>query len=156
MKVADLGSAVEANPSSRLPIEKAEIEKTGIQCQTLFYRAPEILFGDAAFGRAVDAWSLGALVAELSGARFWEPASGHQPAEVGCYMRAFKRLGTPSGPELTGLSHWPTNAPQCPRGAWPSSVHLCMRPHGVRWLDLFLESVPYTPLTPPTKRRGEN
>ena len=66
-----MGSAVEANPSSRLPIEKAEIEKTGIQCQTLFYRAPEILFGDAAFGRAVDAWSLGALVAELSGAISW-------------------------------------------------------------------------------------
>ena len=50
VKVADLGSAVEANPSARLPMDKAEIEKTGIRCQTLFYRAPEILFGDAAFG----------------------------------------------------------------------------------------------------------
>ena len=34
VKVADLGSAVEANPCARLPIDMAEIEKTGIRCQT--------------------------------------------------------------------------------------------------------------------------
>ena len=35
-------------------------------CQTLFYRAPEVLCGDATFGSAIDVWSAGLLVWELA------------------------------------------------------------------------------------------
>ncbi len=40
VKVADLGSAVEANPCVRFPMDQAEIEGVGVRCQALFYRAP--------------------------------------------------------------------------------------------------------------------
>ena len=60
VKVVDLGKCVEANPCARLPVDMEGVEESGIACQTLFYRIPEIFFRDAAFGRAVDARSLGA------------------------------------------------------------------------------------------------
>ena len=44
--------------------------EAGLQLQTLFYRAPEILFGDVGFGLAVDFWSLGIMMAELAGFAF--------------------------------------------------------------------------------------
>ncbi len=40
VKVADLGSAVGANPCTWVHMDVAEIEKTGIQRQTLFIELP--------------------------------------------------------------------------------------------------------------------
>ncbi len=36
-------------------------------------------------------------------------------------MRALGQLGTPSGPELTSLTHWPRAVPPRPRGPRPPS-----------------------------------
>ena len=39
----------------------------GIQVQTLWYRAPDFLWGAVGWGTAVDVWALGVTIAELSG-----------------------------------------------------------------------------------------
>ena len=54
IKVGDLGSCVPADPRARVVMEKEALSKEGIQMQTLGFRAPEVLFGDEAYGRAAD------------------------------------------------------------------------------------------------------
>ena len=47
----------------------------GIDLQTIFYRAPEVLFGDQDYGAAIDCWSAGLVLAELAGCRFHRSAA---------------------------------------------------------------------------------
>ena len=47
----------------------------GVDLQTIFYRAPEVLFGDQDYGAAIDCWSAGLVLAELAGCRFHRSAA---------------------------------------------------------------------------------
>ena len=60
----------QVDSDEREPWTEKECKEAGLQLQTLFYRAPEILFGDVGFGLAVDFWSLGIMMAELAGFAF--------------------------------------------------------------------------------------
>ena len=59
--------------------------------QTLWWRAPEVLFGSQTFDQAIDLWSLGLVLAEMGdGSRF--QARGASKKD---YTEAiFKQLGT--------------------------------------------------------------
>jgi serine/threonine protein kinase len=54
VKIGDLGSVAQADPRDRNPVDPKSLCTQGVQQQTLGFRAPEILFGDEAFGPAAD------------------------------------------------------------------------------------------------------
>ena len=60
LQLSDFGGAkwIQRDPSLE--------PKDANYCQTLFYRAPEVLCGDATFGTPIDVWSAGLLVWELA------------------------------------------------------------------------------------------
>lgn len=61
-------------------------------CTTLWYRAPELLYGAKFYGQAVDIWSTGCLVAELFTRSALFPASG----EWAMLTKIFEKRGSPS------------------------------------------------------------
>ena len=63
VKLADLGCVVCADPVRRPPVQEGTIT-------TLSYRAPELVLGLDDFNASIDMWSLGVLVARLSGDSF--------------------------------------------------------------------------------------
>lgn len=118
--------------------------------QTLFYRAPEILFGDQHYGVAIDVWSVGLVLAELAACRFHRGATAAAQAQATplshaqLLCRFFGRppvtnLRTPPAPPDAGLGR-----PQWPRAtleslglsgrhmlegclAWSGSARWCAR-----------------------------
>ncbi|KAJ6447291.1 serine/threonine protein kinase, CMGC group [Purpureocillium lavendulum] len=62
------------------------------------YRAPEVLFGDKAYGAAVDMWSLGVALAEAaSGAPpFASRPASEDGSQLGLILSIFQTLGTPT------------------------------------------------------------
>ena len=62
--------------------------------QTLWWRAPEVLFGSKEYNEAIDVWSFGMIFAEMAAgsARFQEGS----PVTAAVYAEAlFRQLGTP-------------------------------------------------------------
>ena len=69
------------------------------------YRAPEVLFGDKAYGPSVDMWGLGVMLAEALGSPLFESRPVHEDGnQLGLILSIFKTLGTPT-PET-----WPEAA----------------------------------------------
>ena len=73
------------------------------QVQTLWWRAPEVLFGSDRFDEAIDLWSLGMVLAQMgSGLRFQAQGTSERS-----YARAlFHQLGTPDASTLASLPAW--------------------------------------------------
>ena len=97
--LADLGAALPADPGQRVGDSNVV---------TLWYRSPELLLGDQDFGKGVDAWSLGCVLAELLHRRVLFP--GADKAQV--LREIFAALGAPPpGGALEKLRHhkhyWP-------------------------------------------------
>ena len=97
--LADLGTALPADPGQRVGDS---------HIVTLWYRSPELLLGDQDFGKGVDAWSLGCVLAELLLRRALFP--GADEAQV--LQEIFAALGAPPlGGALEKLPHhkhyWP-------------------------------------------------
>lgn len=97
--LADLGAALPADPGQRVGDSNVV---------TLWYRSPELLLGDQDFGKGVDAWSLGCVLAELLRRRALFP--GADEAQV--LREIFAALGAPPpGGALEKLPHhkhyWP-------------------------------------------------
>ncbi|KAK4150515.1 kinase-like domain-containing protein [Chaetomidium leptoderma] len=73
------------------------------------YRAPETLFGDRAYGPAVDLWAAGATLAEcfLGGRPLFESRAAHEDGnQLGLVLSIFQTLGTPTKetwPEAVGF-----------------------------------------------------
>ena len=65
LRLIDFGACLVDAPGHRLLQDPAELAK-GLNYGTMPYRAIELALGDAAFGRAVDIWSLGCLCFELA------------------------------------------------------------------------------------------
>lgn len=67
---------------------------------TLWYRPPEVLFGDDFYSMGVDIWSSGCILAELLLGR--APFQGD--SEIGQIHEIFKQLGTPDDDSWPGIS----------------------------------------------------
>ena len=74
------------------------------QVVTLFYRAPELLFGAKDYGVGVDMWSVGCIMAELMTRSPFFPGS----SEIDQLGRIFHALGTPTEEEWPGMTHLPS------------------------------------------------
>ena len=132
--LGDLGSVLEADPRAR----GCEV----LVVQTLWWRAPEVLFGSGGFDQAIDIWSLGLVLAELGGSRFQDGFQDHGPCEVGYAFALFRQLGTPTTPELTGLPSWMPQCPKFRRTPWPGTVVVRLGASGLDLLDAMLEWAP--------------
>ena len=123
-KLADVGCCVSARPGERGRVSEAVLKKEGIQLQTLWYRAPEILFGMQTFGDAVDAWSMGMVAVTLAGFPFGSIPFGsvHRPTEVDYYRKLFHQLGTPLDESLVGLPLFPKLPPKWPAQPFPPCI----------------------------------
>ena len=146
-KLADLGSALSADPQQReemLPEptsgDESSPEKCGIEVQTLWFRSPEILFGDQEFGAAADLWSLGVLMAECAGCTFARVSKGTTFSQHGYMVAIFSQLGTPKGPlDATKMPFMPVKPPRFPRQPWPDHVRALLGARGEAFLDKLLQ-----------------
>ena len=57
LKIGDFGLAARFEPNQKEPLTSRVV--------TLWYRAPELLFGSTSYGAAIDMWSAGCILAEL-------------------------------------------------------------------------------------------
>jgi cyclin-dependent kinase 7 len=74
------------------------------QVVTLWYRAPELLFGAKQYGTGVDIWSIGLIFAEL--VKRIPVLPGH--SELDQLSKIFHLLGTPTEQDWPGLSSLPS------------------------------------------------
>lgn len=82
------------------------------QACTIWYRAPELLFGATTYGSAADMWSVGAIMGEM----LWlKPMFAGPESELAQLQRIFALLGTPSTsdwPNVHQLRHYIAFKPQ--------------------------------------------
>ena len=57
---------------------RTDVQTRGIRVSTWPYRAPETSYGDAAFGHAVDTWSIGCTAWEVLHGKRWAPEKEQQ------------------------------------------------------------------------------
>ena len=107
---------------------------------TLWYRAPEVLFGTSYYGRAVDLWAAGCIFAEML---------DRQPMFAGNndmdqVATIFKKLGTPSGEDWPGVNYFPNymKQPASPSLAFQKAFR-DVEPQGI---DLLKRLLAYSPL----------
>ncbi|KAK7420504.1 mitogen-activated protein kinase [Neonectria punicea] len=94
--LSDFGTAWHPELSAHAEPPDAKILDIG----TGAYRAPETLFGDAAYGPPVDMWSLGVMLSEAvrdPPAPIFESRPAHEDgSQLGLILSIFKTLGTPT------------------------------------------------------------
>jgi cyclin-dependent kinase len=92
VKIIDFGTAWSATDKSSEP-PGSKITDVGTTC----YRAPEVLFGDKAYGTSLDMWAAGCVVAEVLRANH-EPLfdAGDLGSELALIKSMFTTLGTPT------------------------------------------------------------
>jgi cyclin-dependent kinase 7 len=95
LKIADFGLARVYGSPSR------EMTSTVV---TIYYRAPELLFGARQYGTAVDMWSVGCILAELMRRIPFFPGRG----ELDQLGKIFHVLGTPTEEDWPGMSTLPS------------------------------------------------
>lgn len=114
------------------------VESGYIQVQTVWYRAPEVLFGSFAFGVGIDVWSLGLVMAEMCGSEFHmvhKDAAKHA-------VKLVAYLGTPTATSITSLPLFPRRGATALRQAWPPYVREVLGSVGVSCLDWVLTWAP--------------
>ncbi|XP_076918691.1 putative serine/threonine-protein kinase At1g09600 [Bidens hawaiensis] len=84
LKIGDFGLAARFEPGQKEPLTSRVV--------TLWYRAPELLFGATSYGVAIDMWSVGCIFAELFLGRPIMPGR----TEVEQIHKIFKLCGSPS------------------------------------------------------------
>ncbi len=97
---------VQADPVRRDPYSASSLND-GIDITTICYRAPEVLFGNPAFGPAIDVWAFGLLLFAVGGATFHQKKAGGMQTQVDYMNLLFAQLGTPTCPAITSLPHFP-------------------------------------------------
>merc|ERR1719324_136286 len=80
---------------------------------TLWYRAPEILLGQAKYATPMDIWSLGCICCEMASAQALFPGD----SEIDTIFKIFQKLGTPTDEVWPGVTSLPDFKPTFPR--WP-------------------------------------
>ena len=112
LKLCDFGIAYQLG---RRVCECSEnVARYGLQQQTLWYRAPEVLLGDNTFGAPADIWSLAVTVLHMVTSESpWQPRGRYE-----AILDIFKILGTPCAadwPNVSNLVHWKENFPIFPK-----------------------------------------
>ena len=74
---------------------------------TLYYRAPEIFFGDSYYGNKIDIWSIGCVFAELVIGKPIFKANN----ELGTLSKIIENIGCPNEKNLPGVSELPNYLP---------------------------------------------
>lgn len=102
LKIGDFGLA-------RVFAPHPEADRVGEMTSTvvtLWYRAPELLFGARDYGPGVDMWSVGCILYELVSRRaFFE---GDDDSEIKLLGRIFERLGTPTEQDWPSMTLLPS------------------------------------------------
>ncbi|KAI5296652.1 hypothetical protein KEM52_003471 [Ascosphaera acerosa] len=107
--LADFGIAWSPHDSACVASEPADRKITDVG--TGAYRAPELLFGDAAYDASLDMWAAGCVVAEAMRPHHETLFdSGPLGSELGLVSSIFSTLGTPNAdtvwPSATRLPDW--------------------------------------------------
>jgi len=104
LKIADFGMA----RAFSVPLPRYTHEVV-----TMWYRAPEILFGGGKeeYSLPVDVWSAGCIFGEMAtGAALF-----HGDSEIDTIFQIFRKLGTPTEAEWPGLHNLPDFKPTFPK-----------------------------------------
>jgi len=134
LKLADFGMA----RAFSVPIPKYTHEVV-----TIWYRAPEILFGTQEYALPVDMWSAGCILAEMAtGSALFRGDS-----EIDTIFRIFRKLGTPSEADWPGLATLPDfkmSFPKWQKTPWTEVGNMASQlgPHGLAMLDDLLRYDP--------------
>jgi hypothetical protein len=123
-------SSVQADPSRRDSYGAISLNN-GIDVTTICYRAPEVLFGNPAFGTAIDMWALGLVIFEVSGATFHFKKTGARQSQIDYMQMLFGQLGTPICEALTALPHFPKQPVKKAMVPWPEEVVKALGKEGV-------------------------
>jgi serine/threonine protein kinase len=114
--------------------------------QTLGFRAPEILFGDWDFGPAIDVFTLGLVLIDVSGSSCFRNDMSSWSV-VTWRTLLFRQLGTPVTPELLNLPNYPVDPPKMAKKPWDAAVVAGFGPSGEALLEACLA---WGPLARPT------
>ncbi|KAJ0579902.1 putative protein-serine/threonine kinase CMGC-CDK-CRK7-CDK9 family [Helianthus annuus] len=123
LKIGDFGLAARFEPGQKEPLTSRVV--------TLWYRAPELLFGSTSYGVSIDMWSVGCILAELFLGRPIMPGR----TEVEQIHKIFKLCGSPSEEywEVSKLPHATSFKPQ--------------KPYNRRIIETFQQHLPPSALT---------
>lgn len=92
------------------PEDPKERDRSGREMKRLWYRAPELILRDEIYGPAVDAWSVGCLLAEAATGR----PLFQSDSEIDHLFKVFRLLGTPtatSWPEVVMMKNFSPKFP---------------------------------------------
>jgi hypothetical protein len=120
----------QAEWSCRPAESKSSLGNKGIQVTTLWYRAPELLYGDVRYGRPIDAFSLGMVMLEVAGAAF------HKQSTEAKYRTAlFDQFGAPPSSSMPSWPLFPQVPPKTIKAPWPDVVRTCLPENGIAMVD---------------------
>ena len=109
VRICDLGNAVAL--SCKVDHAREVVREKGLLVGTLWYRPPEILLGDSAFGTQADLWACGCIFAELSTSQVMFEGKN----QFDMLRLIFTQIGTPTSdvyPGVQQLVHWQDSLPK--------------------------------------------
>lgn len=108
-------------------------------CTTLWYRAPELLYGAKHYGQMVDIWSMGCVIVEMFLRQALFPGKG----ELDMLTKIFQKRGTPTEDVWRDVSALPTYLEFSPHAPVPiSTLLLGASAAGHNLIDTFLSLDP--------------
>ena len=109
VKIGDFGLARNITPN--------HTKKYTYKVVTLWFRAPELLFGETLYGTAIDIWSCGCVFGELLTGNC--PFQGKD--EESLMNKICEKCGTPNETNWPGVTKLPLYNKLCPRTIFPNS-----------------------------------
>ena len=109
VKIGDFGLARNITPN--------HTKKYTYKVVTLWFRAPELLFGETLYGTAIDIWSCGCVFGELLTGNC--PFQGKD--EESLMTKICEKCGTPNETNWPGVTKLPFYNKLCPRTIFPNS-----------------------------------
>ena len=109
IKIGDFGLARNITPN--------HTKKYTYKVVTLWFRAPELLFGETLYGTAIDVWSCGCVFGELLTGNC--PFQGKD--EESLMKKICEKCGTPNESNWPGVTKLPLYNKICPRTIFPNS-----------------------------------
>ncbi|XP_015056990.1 probable serine/threonine-protein kinase At1g09600 [Solanum pennellii] len=132
LKIGDFGLATTFEPNQTQPLTSRVV--------TLWYRAPELLLGATEYGMAIDMWSAGCILAELSAGKPIMPGR----TEVEQMHKIFKLCGSPSEEywKKSKLPHATSFKPQHPYNRCVTDTFKDFPPSALALVDILLSIEP--------------
>jgi len=119
---------------------------------TLWYRAPEILLGQARYGPPMDVWSMGCIVAEMATGQ----ALFAGDSEIDTIFKIFQKLGTPTEevwPGVTTLQDFKSCFPKWPDTKLVDVRRAAGKGFGDSGIDLLRLCLKYDAIDRPSARK---